>query len=63
MFIDLAMNQMTRAPTERNASGNEGEESATFRSSRARQMFWTSKFYKHYVPTGRSRVQYDPLHS
>jgi hypothetical protein len=40
MFIDDAMNSTTRAPAERNVSGNEYA-TVRFRSSGARGIFWS----------------------
>ena len=39
MFIDIAVNPTTRAPEERNVSGDKYSRSATFRSSGAAKIF------------------------
>ena len=52
MFMDSCRHPNTRAPEERNVSGDEYARSATFRSSGAGRIS-EGAFYKHCVPTGR----------
>ncbi len=52
MFIESATNSITRAPAERNVSGNARGGRLMFRSAGARKNLGSRVFYKHLAPNG-----------